>query len=126
MVILDTSVWVEFLKGKEPFFKKITTLLEENQVYALECIFAELMQGTLNSRERDIIYEYWKNLPKAEVKNVFLKAGIESGKNKWLSKGIGLIDSVIILSARETSSRIWTLDKKLKDILEKEEIFESV
>ena len=124
MVILDTSVWVEFLKGKEPFFKKITTLLEENQVYALECIFAELMQGTLNSRERDIIYEYWKNLPKAEVKNVFLKAGIESGKNKWLSKGIGLIDSVIILSARETSSRIWTLDKKLKDILEKEEIFE--
>ncbi|MDP6625286.1 MAG: pilus assembly protein, partial [Nitrospinota bacterium] len=59
-------------------------------------------------------------------KNVFLKAGIESGKNKWLSKGIGLIDSVIILSARETSSRIWTLDKKLKDILEKEEIFESV
>jgi|TARA_Y100000294_G_C8292876_1_gene231490 hypothetical protein len=126
MVILDTSVWVEFLKGKEPFFKKITTLLEENQVYALECIFAELMQGALNSRERDIIYEYWKNLPKAEVKNVFLKAGIESGKNKWLSKGIGLIDSVIILSARETSSRIWTLDKKLKDILEKEEIFESV
>jgi hypothetical protein len=44
------------LKRREPFFKKITTLLEENQVNALECIFAELMQGALNSRERDIIH----------------------------------------------------------------------
>ena len=124
MVIIDTSVWVEFLKGKQPFFDKITALLEENQVYALECIFAELMQGALNSRERDVIYDYWKNLPKSDVKNMFIKAGIESGKNKWTSKGVGLIDSVIIVSARETLSRIWTLDSKLRNILKREEMFE--
>ncbi len=53
-----------------------------------------------------MINEYWQNLPKPEISNMFLKAGIESGKSKWLSKGIGLIDSVIILSARETTSRI--------------------
>ncbi|MHC4270174.1 MAG: hypothetical protein ACYSTS_17150 [Planctomycetota bacterium] len=82
------------------------------------------MQGALNIRERNIIYEYWLNLPKPEVENLLIKAGIESGKNKWISKGIGLIDSVIILSARETLSKIWTLDKKLKIILKKEEIFE--
>ena len=35
-----------------------------------------------------------------------------------------LIDSVIILSARETSSRIWTLDKKLNNVLKREETFE--
>ena len=124
MVIIDTSVWVEFLKCRHPFFKQISTLLEENQVYALECIFAELMQGALNNRERDIIYEYWINLPKPEAVNIFLKAGIESGKNKWMSKGIGLIDRVIILAARESFSKIWTLDKKLKNMLKKEEIFE--
>ena len=124
MVILDTSVWVEFFKGRAPFFNTITALLDENQVYALECIFAELMQGALNKRERDILFEYWQNLPKPEIENIFIKAGIESGKNKWISKGIGLIDSVIILSARETISKIWTLDKKLKTISKKEEIFE--
>ena len=123
MVILDTSVWVEFFKGRAPFFNTIAALLDENQVYALECIFAELMQGALNNRERDILYEYWQNLPKPEIESVFIKAGIESGKHKWISKGIGLIDSVIILSARETISKIWTLDKKLITILKKEEIF---
>lgn len=111
------------VKCRHPFFKKISTLLEENQVYALECIFAELMQGALNNRERDIIYEYWLNLPKPEAENIFLKAGIESGKNKWISKGIGLIDSVVILAARESFSKIWTLDKKLKNMLKKEEMF---
>lgn len=124
MIIIDTSIWVEFFKYRQPFFNKITTLLEENQIYALECIFGELMQGALNTRERNLIYEYWQNLPEPEVDNLYLKAGIVSGKNKWISKGIGLIDSVIILSARETLSKIWTLDKKLKSILKKEEIFD--
>ncbi len=124
MIIIDASIWVEFFKNRQPFYNKITTLLEENQIYALECIFAELMQGALNIRERNIIYEYWLNLPKPEVENLLIKAGIESGKNKWISKGIGLIDSVIILSSRETLSKIWTLDKKLKKILKKEETFE--
>jgi len=82
------------------------------------------MQGARNNRERHIMNEYWQNLPKPEISNIFLKTGIESGKSKWLSKGIGLIDSVIILSARETSSRIWTLDKKLNNVLKREEIFE--
>ncbi len=124
MIIIDTSIWVEFFKNRQPFFNKTITLLEENQIYALECIFAELMQRALNILERNIIYEYWLNLPKPEVENLLIKTGIESEKNKWISKGIGLIDSVIILSARETSSKIWTLDKKLKIILKKEETFE--
>jgi predicted nucleic acid-binding protein len=122
MVILDTSVWIEFLKGNPKFFKKVISLLEENRVYALECIFAELMQGTLNNRERKIIFEYWKNLPKPDIDNIMLKAGWESSKQKWTSKGIGLIDSVILFTARETQSTIWTLDNKLRVILKKEEI----
>lgn len=124
MVIVDTSVWVAFLKGRQPFLKRNTALLEENQVYALECIFAELMQGALNQHERNIINEYWQNLPKPKLQTILLMAGIESGKNRWISKGVGLIDSVIVLSARETSSKIWTLDEKLKKILKREEIFE--
>ncbi len=123
MIIIDTSIWVEIFKNRQPFFNKTTTLLEENQIYALECIFGELMQGALKIRERNIIYEYWLNLPKPEVENLLIKTGIESEKNKWISKGIGLSDSVIILSARETSSKIWKLDKKLKKVLKKEETF---
>ena len=39
------------------------------------------------------------------------------------SKGIGLIDCAIIISARRHHAKIWTLDKKLNNILEEEEKF---
>ncbi|MEK6766152.1 MAG: PIN domain-containing protein [Planctomycetota bacterium] len=124
MIIVDTSVWVEFFKGRQPYFLKLSERLEESQVLAMECIFAELMQGAKNKHEREIINEYWLNLPKYSEQGIFLKAGLESGKNKWFSKGLGLIDSAIIIMARETGSTICTLDKKLRIILRKNESYE--
>ena len=90
MVILDTSLWIEFFKRNPVFFDEVVSLLEENKIYALECIFAELMQGTLNQRERKIIFEYWENMPKPDIDNLLLRAGWESSKQKWISKGIGM------------------------------------
>jgi predicted nucleic acid-binding protein len=124
MVIVDTSVWAEFLKGREDFYNRLSILLEENRVYALECVFAELLQGALNKRERQIIYSYWENLPKPGHENIFIRAGLESGKYKWFAKGVGLIDGVIVVAARETASTIWTLDKKLKRLCAKSELYE--
>lgn len=98
-------------------------LLENGQVIANECVFAELMQGTKEKRERDIISEYWRNLPKYTNNGILLKAGKESGLNRWLMKGVGLIDCAILMYAREIKSQLWTLDKKLLSILTKEEIF---
>ncbi len=54
---------------------------------------------------------------------IFFKAGTESSRNKWLIKGVGLIDCAILMYARETKSQVWTLDKKLLSILTKEEKF---
>lgn len=121
MVIIDTSVWIEFLKGEKPYFDLVSELLDRNEVLALSPIFGELLQGTKNSRERSIIQEFWQNLPKIPEENIFIKAGLESGKHKWIDKGIGLIDSVIIVASRDTGSFTWTLDKKLLEILRKEE-----
>ena len=105
------------------YFNTLAKLLEENQVLAMELIFGELLQGVKNNREKSIINEYWLNLPKFSEKNIFIKAGIESRANRWLDKGIGLIDSAIIIMAKETQSTIWTLDKKLLKALPKNSIF---
>ena len=121
MVIIDTSVWIEFLKGKKPFSDHVSELLDRNETLALSPIFGELLQGAKNNREISIIQGFWKNLPKISEDNLFIKAGLESGKNRWVDKGIGLIDSVIISASRDTGSFVWTLDKKLLAILRKEE-----
>ena len=123
MIIVDTSVWVEFLKKKEAFFARMTSLLEDGEILAVECIFGELLQGARNGRERKLIEAYWDNIPKIDEKGLWVEAGQYSGRDKLLSKGVGLIDAAIITAARKTSSQIWTLDKRLRKELEKAESY---
>jgi hypothetical protein len=89
----------------------------------LSPIFGELLQGAKSNSERSIIIEFWNNLPKISETNLFIHAGSESSRQKWLDKGVGLIDSVIIIASQETSSFIWTLDTKLSRLLKKEELY---
>ena len=113
MIIPDTSVWIEFLKGNSKYTSKIIELLEANKILAIECIFAELLQGVRNKRERNIILSYWQHLPKIDESGFFIEAGLFSNSNKLSDKGVGLIDSLIYISALKSDSMLWTLDKKL-------------
>lgn len=126
MIIVDTSVWIEFFRGKYPHFNQVSKLLETNDIIALSPVFGELLQGAKNNSERSAIAEFWNNLPKVSENNLFIRAGSESSRQKWLDKGVGLIDSFIIVASRETSSFVWTLDKKLFQLLKKEERFTPV
>lgn len=123
MIIVDTSIWVEFLRNNSLYFSAVQELLENQNVLTIECIFAELIQGAKDKRERDIILSYWNNVPKVEIENVYINAGIFSSENKLISKGIGLIDSVIIISSNHYKAKVWTLDKKLQRVLKKENIY---
>ena len=71
------------------------------------------------------IEEFWENLPKISEDELFIKAGIDSSIHHWVDKGIGLIDSAILIVSRESNSFVWSLDKKLNKILHKEERYKS-
>ncbi|MCL4415614.1 MAG: PIN domain-containing protein [Actinobacteria bacterium] len=118
MIIIDTSVWIEFLKRNENVFSIMREKVEKQQVLAVECVFGELLQGAKDIKERKIIVDYWKNLPKIEESGIWIEAGFYSGENGLYSKGVGLIDSVLIVLARRTNSDVWTFDKKLLNVLE--------
>ena len=111
------------MKANEPVFSRMQGLLENGQVLAVECVFAELMQGAREKRESEIISDYWHHLPKNSMDGIFFKGGKKSGRSKWLIKGVGLIDCAILMYARETKSQVWTLDKNLLSILSKVERF---
>ncbi len=117
-IIADTSIWIEFLKNNPKFFSWMQPLLEKNRIIAVECIFGELLQGTISKREREVILAYWDCLPKINESGLWIDAGIYSNKNQLISKGIGLIDSAIIVSAMNNNLLIWTLDKKINNILD--------
>ncbi len=126
MIIPDTSVWIECFKGKEPYAFMMRMLMEDQKILATEVVFAELLQGAKGKREVSLITRYWDSLPKEEVKGAFLLAGIESRKQKWLSKGVGLIDAVLIVQARKARAKVWSLDKKLNNLLNKGERYKTM
>ena len=124
MIILDTSVWIEFLKGNVSYFSNVRELIEKQQIIAHEPIFAELLQGVKNRRENEIINQYWTFLPKTNIRDSWIKAGEYSAQHKLLAFGVGLIDACILIAAQETQSAVWTLDKKLKGVLPTGLVFE--
>ena len=101
----------------------LSELIESRKIITLGCIFGELLQGVRSKREADIILEYWTYLPKIDETDLWVQAGRLSFDEKCFSKGIGLIDCAIAVSAKENSYKIWTLDKKLLSILKSSEIF---
>ena len=123
MIIADTSIWIEFLQQHEPFATRLPILMESQQILIAEPIVGELLQGSRKGREQRIIMDFWENLPKWDEHGVWVKAGQNSSKEQWSSKGVGLIDAFIITLARETHSQIWTLDKKLSKLLKPSELF---
>lgn len=83
------------------------------------------MQGSKSYREVKIIIGYWENLQKISIDDIVVQSGEYSYKNKLIDKEIGLIDSIIIVSALSSKSKIWTKDQKLLSFLDKKLIFYS-
>ena len=123
MILLDTSIWIEFLRGNKKYYDHVSELLESGNVHSVEPIFAELLQGANNHREIDVIKEYWFNINNFNEKGLWIQSGLYSQKNKLFSKGVGIIDAMIISYAIKYNIKIWSLDKKLLSILDKKFIY---
>jgi hypothetical protein len=57
--------------------------------------------SALDTTEQAILSEYWHSLPKLDESGIFIEAGVFSSTNKLTAKGVGLIDTVIMLLARK-------------------------
>ncbi len=45
MILVDTSIWIEFFRGNEPYFTKLKEIIESSDVLAHEVVFGELLKG---------------------------------------------------------------------------------
>jgi len=121
MLIIDTSVWIEFFRGKANYHTALLPFIEQGQVLALECVFGELLQGARDERERRVLESFWESLPKAEIQGLFLLAGKLASVEHFAQKGVGLIDAALVTAARRLKAQIWSLDKRLNAVLQDSE-----
>lgn len=108
MVLVDTSVWVEHLRGGSG---RLGALLEEAEVLCHPFVVGELACGHLRKREE--ILALLSALPRApEVSNGEALTFIE--KHRLMGRGLGLIDVHLLASAMLAGVPIWTEDRALR------------
>lgn len=120
MIIVDTSIWIEFFKQNPNFVSEMESLLENKDVITIEPIFSELLYGARSEKEKSKILSYLKILPKIKfTEGSFIDTTNFANKNNHHNLGIGLIDSLILKSSLENNYEVWTLDKKINNNIDK-------
>ncbi len=108
MILVDTSVWIDFLRADD---LQLAGLLEAASVCMHPMVLGELACGNLKNREQ--LLTLWRKLPKVieashDEALYFLEHNALSGK------GIGFVDLHLLASTALTESTfLWTRDKRL-------------
>jgi predicted nucleic acid-binding protein len=110
--LIDTSVWVEFLRGKKTIIKKrLENLLDENRAVVSGIILAELLTGISDEKEQHFLEECFLGLPYLEATREIFTAAGEMGA-ALRKKGITMpvSDLLIAALARTHALTVLTLD----------------
>jgi len=116
-VLVDTSVWIYFFRGREEIVKEIKKLLHQRKIVITGIVVTELLQGVKNEKERKLLEEIFSYLPWIEPqKEDYFHAGI-IGK-ELRSKGITIpvVDLLLGTMAIRRKYHIFTLDRHFKFI----------
>lgn len=111
MILVDTSVWVDHLRGGDP---ALSDLLTRNQVLAHPFVIGELALGSL--RQRDVVLGALRDLPQAlvatdEEVHAFIN------RHSLFEIGIGYVDAHLLAGTLLTAgTRLWTRDKRLREV----------
>jgi predicted nucleic acid-binding protein len=107
MILVDTSVWVDHLRGTE---KGLVQLLVDGEVLTHPLVIEELACGSL--ARRDEFLELLDALPLAPVASHHEVLDLIANEQLF-STGLGAVDAHLIASARLAGVLLWSKDKKL-------------
>ena len=110
MVLIDTSVWIDYFKGLETA-APLNALIDSNQICINDLILAELIPAINHKKEqelKDLLYSVarinieinWNHI--IEMQTVNLKNGINR---------VGIADLIIAQNALANDLEVYALDK---------------
>jgi predicted nucleic acid-binding protein len=105
--LVDTSVWVDHLRRGNA---RLRSCLDGGEVECHPFVIGELACGTLKNRAE--LLELLSALPRVlEAEHDEALAFIES--RRLMGRGLGWVDTHLLVSALVTRTSLWTLDKRL-------------
>jgi predicted nucleic acid-binding protein len=116
-VLIDTSVWIQYLRRKEPTFSRVEELILSERVCCTGIVLGELMQGAKSDEESNVIQSFvqaFDFLP--ESSSLWLKAGELSRRLRARGTTAGLADCYLAISAHEADVQVFTFDEDFEHI----------
>lgn len=111
MILVDTSVWISHLRSED---RKLTTLLNRDQVLIHPMVVGELACGNLRNRKE--MLSLLGGLPRILVADddevlFFIE------RHALMGSGIGYVDAHLLAATALTqSARLWTHDLRLAQV----------
>lgn len=110
-ILADANIWIDHFRSPSPEFKRL--LLNESIVIH-PYVIGELACGSLHKR-KSLITNLHK-IPKTHTASLADTMNLIE-HHKLFSKGIGLVDAMLLASTLITpNTKIWTSDKSLAQI----------
>lgn len=115
MVLVDTSVWIRFLAGREPYASGLDQLLGRDEVIGHELVFGELLIGDRGGRAK-LLTAYALMQQAGTVPHV---EAVEFVRTRRLfGLGVGWIDVHLLASALVGRFQLWTADPRFQAMAE--------
>jgi predicted nucleic acid-binding protein len=109
MVLVDTSVWIRFIYGREPYLHDLDRLLALGEVVSHQLVYGELLMGDPGG-QRTFLAAY-SHLPQASM--VPHAEAVHLVNHKRLhGRGVGWIDVHLLASALVGGFQFWTADER--------------
>ena len=113
MILVDTSVWINYFKGREEV-KRLDTFIETNSIVVNDLILAELLpfinqkkeyelRNLLLNIEKVVLHINWNEIIKMQTEN------LKNGINK-----VGVPDLVIAQNVIQHNLYLYSMDKHFK------------
>jgi predicted nucleic acid-binding protein len=116
MVLVDTSVWIRALAGKQPHRDNLDELLAAESVLGHEFVSGELLIGDSGGRAR-ILAAYALFAQAPLVQHAEVTALVQA--RRLHGSGIGWIDAHLLASSMASSATLYTADVPLRRVAEK-------
>ncbi len=109
-VLIDTSVWIEFFRKKEPYYSVVNKLIDEDRVCCSGLILVELIRGAKSEKENSLLKDflYVFDFLKEDIV-VWEKAGELSYRLRKKGISAGLSDCIIAVLASLNKILLFTL-----------------
>jgi predicted nucleic acid-binding protein len=116
--LVDTSVWVEFLRGKKIVIKKrLEKLLDENRAVVTGIILAELLTGVSDEKEQRFLEDCFLGLPFIEAtREIFATAGKMGATLRKKGITMPISDLLIAALAKTHVLTVLTLDNHFQTL----------